>query len=475
MTSTVTWATKISCLYLLDSFLRNTDESKHKQVCDVIFQVFEMFTKLEEPIPRRYVCRLEFLFSTWEKRLFHYHPRLIEKFREIIADPNAPRAYCSDDKFIQDTDILCKICTFLNLRQISLSSDVLKEICTQLNFVCSQSPSGSRADGISDVVDLVSKKISLLYKSCKYAEKSLTLPKCVAGPLPLSSSDVSMFLSTMENQNFMLINKSFSNFEKHSSYSNHTDVATSRIVERRIFAVDALGRNPEKNISALYTAHEHYSKQDALRFLHKDDFDDHLNLLFYNNSEKKTRLAGRICRLFYGPSREWTRKKSISVLIKHTALSEKSYNIVESITTTDDHCDEMVVPADGKFQRCPISNESFLTMWDDGELVYRDAVKVLVVPSENKGANDVYELGCALDGTIVRYLIVNKSLVLDVWMKEKKVESIKNCIERLRRDTSPAEDVVVSILSAFEEVDEVEDDVYIYKFGDYAIQHISYA
>ena len=127
------------------------------------------------------MCRLEFLFSTWEKRLFHYHPRLIEKFREIIADPNAPCAYCSDDKFIQDTDILCKICTFLNLRQICLSSDVLKEICTQLNFVCSQSPSGSRADGISDVVDLVSKKISLLYKSCKYAEKSLTLPKCVAG------------------------------------------------------------------------------------------------------------------------------------------------------------------------------------------------------------------------------------------------------------------------------------------------------
>merc|ERR1719453_2144843 len=88
----------------------------------------------------------------------------------------------------------------------------------------------------------------------------------------------------------------------------------------------------------------------------------------------------------------------------------------------------------------------------------------------NQISNDIYELGCALDGTIVRYLIVNKSLVLDVWMKEKKVESIKNCIERLRRDTSPAEDVVVSILSAFEEVDDVEDDVYIYKFGDYAIQ-----
>ena len=64
MTSTVTWATKISCLYLLDSFLRNTDESKHKQVCDVIFQVFEMFTKLEE-VPQK---------ITWLIRIFlNYH------------------------------------------------------------------------------------------------------------------------------------------------------------------------------------------------------------------------------------------------------------------------------------------------------------------------------------------------------------------------------------------------------------------
>ena len=127
--------------------------------------------------------------------------------------------------------------------------------------------------------------------------------------------------------------------------------------------------------------------------------------------------------------------------------------------------DEMVVPADENFPRCPISKEVFENVWDDelGDLMYRNAVKVLVA----RDSDDIFKLGKPTNHPYFNYMIVHKLLVLDRWLSGDKVESVKVCIERLKSSTNNNDDdvkrsLIDAIVLASEEEDEDEEDVYVF-------------
>ena len=129
-----------------------------------------------------------------------------------------------------------------------------------------------------------------------------------------------MFLEVMKNQDYMPLDSSSVNVEK--------DLLSNAPIERRgTFAIDALGRNPEKNVTVLYKAQKYLSKQDGIRFRSEEDLNRHLNLLFTKNSEKKGRLAGRICRLLYDRAHNWINDTSkIEEVLSHGELSREGSN-----------------------------------------------------------------------------------------------------------------------------------------------------
>jgi len=140
-------------------------------------------------------------------------------------------------------------------------------------------------------------------------------------------------------------------------------------------------------------------------------------------------------------------------------ISKMNYEMKPEVNEED----EMVVPADENFPRCPISKEVFENVWDDelGDLMYRNAVKVLVA----RDNDDIFKLGKPTNHPYFSYMIVHKLLVLDRWLSGDKVESVKVCIERLKASTNDEDakrSLIEAIVLASEEEDEDEEDVYVF-------------
>jgi hypothetical protein len=84
-----------------------------------------------------------------------------------------------------------------------------------------------------------------------------------------------------------------------------------------------------------------------------------------------------------------------------------------------------IVPADEHFTRCPVSKETFETVWNDeeGEFMYKHAVKVLVTAAAD-GA--VFKLAQATGHAGVRYIVAHKRLVVDEWVEAGKAASLRD-------------------------------------------------
>jgi len=101
--------------------------------------------------------------------------------------------------------------------------------------------------------------------------------------------------------------------------------------------------------------------------------------------------------------------------------------------------EEYIVPADEFFPRCPVSREVFEHLWDaeEGEMMYRNAVRLLVTQDADAG---LFKLGQPVQWMMgsdqlphqqsVRYLIVHKLLVLDQWLDSGKAVSLQEAIQR---------------------------------------------
>jgi hypothetical protein len=129
--------------------------------------------------------------------------------------------------------------------------------------------------------------------------------------------------------------------------------------------------------------------------------------------------------------------------------------------------EEMVVPADGYFTRCPVSQETFLPEWDteEGDYLYRNAVKVLVTEAADDG---LYSQSQATSHPLIRYAIVHQCLVMDGWLASGKSVSLRDALKKVRdvfSDDAGSDKVAEALLSAAGE-DENEDDVFIILEGD---------
>mmetsp|Transcript_22897 Transcript_22897/g.23123 ORF Transcript_22897/g.23123 Transcript_22897/m.23123 type:complete len:804 (+) Transcript_22897:150-2561(+) len=230
------------------------------------------------------------------------------------------------------------------------------------------------------------------------------------------------------------------------------------------FRADELGKNPAAAIRAMYADRRYVSRQDGLRFLTQQELGAHLDTLFVRNRGKQRKDEHRDCRSWYCTIPQW-----VSDFSALTQFNSKSVSDTGALTgggggegEGEDSDEEMVVPADEQFPRCPVSNEAFLQEWDgeEGDYVYRNAVKILVTMSADP---DMFRLSKPVSsvptvGEEVRYAIVHKHLVLDHWVSSGKVISLKEYVKRLKSEDRGSEASAMAVAAG---EDEDEEDVYV--------------
>jgi hypothetical protein len=99
---------------------------------------------------------------------------------------------------------------------------------------------------------------------------------------------------------------------------------------------------------------------------------------------------------------------------------------------------EYSVLADENFPRCPISRERFVSVFDSdsGDMWYKNAAKVLVTSLADV---QVFNLSKETEHPKVRYIVVNKGLVLDSWLESGKAATYPDCAQRYGADGMGAE------------------------------------
>ena len=111
-------------------------------------------------------------------------------------------------------------------------------------------------------------------------------------------------------------------------------------------------------------------------------------------------------------------------------VKKSQLNVSGALHEMEDSWDYSV-PADELFVRCPVSKNLFAQRWDDeeGEMLYVNAVKIFVTASADAA---IFKLGKETDQANpgMRYLIVDKAMVLNPWLENGKASSVRNAIER---------------------------------------------
>lgn len=125
--------------------------------------------------------------------------------------------------------------------------------------------------------------------------------------------------------------------------------------------------------------------------------------------------------------------------------------------------EEYVVPADEHFTRCPVSREVFECLWDEeeGEMMYRHAVKVLVTEAADPALYGQAQPVPWAEDAPVRYLIVHKLLVLDQWLSSGKAVPLQDaCIRYKTSGAASGQQKADRLQSAVGE-DEDEEDIFV--------------
>lgn len=117
---------------------------------------------------------------------------------------------------------------------------------------------------------------------------------------------------------------------------------------------------------------------------------------------------------------------------------------------------EYIVPADEHFVRCPISKETFEKSWDDeeGDWMYRNAVKVLVTEAANK---HVYDVGQPTSVEGIKYVVVRKPLIVDGWLATGQAAPFQEAIQRYQAMGKDPVRIVQLENAANQEIGNMED------------------
>lgn len=232
-----------------------------------------------------------------------------------------------------------------------------------------------------------------------------------------------------------------------------------------VFNTSDLSKRSESAIRSLYSDMPHQYHEDALRFRtlaqlqqHTDAFLEKKKLLL--KKKDATNKEARLYREWYCLLEQWISDFNALDLTGNTTTqpANGAYNL-EGNTSEE----VFILPADENFPRCPISKEMFECVWDDeeGEMMYRNAVKVLVLESVDSG---LFKVSKPIDleendsTGEVRYMIVHKLLVMDVWLKEGKAVTLKEARARLLQSSNEKNKLLAETLltAAGEDLDEDE-------------------
>jgi hypothetical protein len=121
---------------------------------------------------------------------------------------------------------------------------------------------------------------------------------------------------------------------------------------------------------------------------------------------------------------------------------------------------EFIVPADEHFTRCPVSKETFETLWNDeeGEFMYKHAARVLVTPAADAA---VFKMGQPTNQAGVRYIIAHKRLVVDEWLDVGKAATLGDAIKRYEAMGSGSAKASVQALKLAAGEGEDEEGVFV--------------
>ncbi len=136
---------------------------------------------------------------------------------------------------------------------------------------------------------------------------------------------------------------------------------------------------------------------------------------------RKDQSGEKLCRSWYLPASAWVTDLPLT-------QEQEEQKAHASNKPTEEKREEFVVPADEYFTRCPISNEIFEQFWDqaEGEFMYRNAMKVLTTEPISP---DLFKMGQPSPEPGVRYIIVHKLLVFDLWLKTGRVDTLKSTLQ----------------------------------------------
>ena len=217
---------------------------------------------------------------------------------------------------------------------------------------------------------------------------------------------------------------------------------------------------PIYHLLLIYNIFRYY--KDGLRFRTYMQLSEHTD----KSLEKKKLMAKigkqREYREWYCTLDQWVSDFN-ALNIKNKEVEETKQN-----TSNGQATEEFIMPADDNFVRCPFSNEEFEKYFDseDGEYMYRNAVKVFVTENGNllifKQGKPVYDPESEEEIDGLRYLVVQKLLIMDRWIQEGKAGTLKEAIERYESYGKSASMLIEKLKSAAGEED-LEDIFVIFE------------
>lgn len=197
-----------------------------------------------------------------------------------------------------------------------------------------------------------------------------------------------------------------------------------------------------------------------MRFKTQAELASHLDVLFTKNQDKQRKEGTRTYRQWYCKESQWvtdfgnlkpidTEKNSNTTNNTTNNKNEKQINEISD--------EEMVLPADEHFTRCPVSNEAFLPEWDteEGDYMYRNAVKVLLT---EKSDSELYKIAQPTEYSLIRYIIVHQKLVMDGWLAAGKSASLFDTVSKINKKYGQDNEISKILINAFIEAAGEEED-----------------
>ena len=209
-----------------------------------------------------------------------------------------------------------------------------------------------------------------------------------------------------------------------------------------VFKVDELGRNPEFPVKALYNNRPYQAPDTAVRFKTSAELMKFTDLKLESKKKEKelnTNGESKYYRQWYCSVQVWASNLKLGATtgLGVSSISKDRGNMNnihanDKTNTTSAATKKYICTADDLFVRCPISKEAFETVWDQsrGELIYVNAVKVYLNDKCDEKMYKLAQLASSSATNNLKYMIVNKLLVMDGWINDGRASTFKEIINR---------------------------------------------